>query len=63
MVLEHSCQRRHVVLERRDRLIDHTQAGESRIVGHEKGNTDGILEELGCSFICAICRWDLNSLQ
>ena len=61
MVLEHSRQRRHVVLERRDRLIN--QPDESRIVGREKGDTDGVLEELGGSFVCTIRRWNLNRFQ
>ena len=61
MVLEQSRQRRHVVLERRDRLINHR--GESRIVGRKKGDTDGVLEELGGSFVCTILRWNLNRLQ
>ena len=61
MVLEHSRQRRHVVLESRDGLIDHT--GESGIVGCEKGDTDSFLQELCCSFVGTIRRWDLNRLQ
>ena len=61
MVLEHSRQRRHVILERRDSLVD--QADESRIVGREKGDTDGILEELCGGFVCTIRRWDLNRIQ
>ena len=61
MVLEHSRQRRHVVLERRNRLIDNTD--ERRIVGRKEGDTDGFLKELSSSLVCPIRRWDLNSPQ
>jgi hypothetical protein len=60
MVLQHSRQRRHVVLESSDRLINHPD--ESQIVGHEKGDTNGVLEELGSRFVCTIRRWKLNGL-
>lgn len=60
MILEHSCQRRHVALESNDRLINRL---DSRIVRREKRDTIGFLEELGRSYVCTICRWDLNSSQ
>lgn len=56
MVLKQSCQRRLVV--RCHRLINFR--GESRIVGHEKGEADGLLEELEGSFVCAIRRRNLK---
>ena len=61
MVLEHYSQRRHVVSESSDRLINHPD--ESGIVGHKEGDTDGLLEESGRSLVCTIRRWDLNRLQ
>ena len=61
MVLKYSRQRRHVVLERRDRLIN--QPDESRIVRRKKGDADGFLEELGGSFVCTIRRWNLYRFQ
>ena len=61
MVLKHSRQRRHVILKRGDGLID--QPNKSGIIGCEKGDTNGILKELGGSFVCTIGGRNLDGVQ